>query len=167
MKEVRRLLEEYKHMNLVYHGWVDKQTLANAWITSDIWFYPCTFMETFCLTALEAATTRTFAITNDLAALQNTVGDRGAVIKGDASTEEWQSKALEILFYYMDERNSLEKQALIEKNYKWAHELTWKNQADKLLSNYIKKYEVVNIQTVEKTINIESYDDNNIQNRLI
>ena len=133
MKEVRRLLEEYKHKNIVYHGWVDKQTLANAWISSDIWFYPCTFMETFCLTALEAATTRTFAITNDLAALQNTVGNRGAIIKGDASTKEWQEKSLETLFYYMDEKNLMEKQSLIKTNYEWARELTWKNRANELL----------------------------------
>ena len=62
---------------IYYHGWFDKQTLADAWLSADIWFYPCIFMETFCLTALEAATTRTFAVTNDLAALQNTFGDRG------------------------------------------------------------------------------------------
>jgi tetratricopeptide (TPR) repeat protein len=137
MREIKKLLFEYKHMNINYHGWVNKQTLADAWLSADIWFYPCIFMETFCLTALEAATTKTFAITNDLAALQNTVGDRGSVIKGDASTKEWQDKALQTLFYYMDERNSIEKEYLIEKNYQWASKLTWKNQAQKLLSNYI------------------------------
>ena len=94
-------------------------------------------METFCLTALEAATTRTFAITNDLAALQNTVGNRGAIIKGDASTKEWQEKSLETLFYYMDEKNLMEKQELIETNYEWACELTWKNRANELLQNVL------------------------------
>jgi predicted O-methyltransferase YrrM len=176
MKEVRKLLAEYKHMNINYCGWVDKQKLANAWITADFWFYPCIFMETFCLTALEAAITKTFVVSNDLAALQNTVGNRGAVIEGDASTKEWQTKALETLFYYMDEKNSSEKQALIEKNYEWARKLTWKNQADKLLSNYIKKYDAVNIQPLSSkenkdkynnVINSEVSDDNNIQIRLI
>ncbi len=37
--------------------------LEDAWKTADIWFYPCTFMETFCLTALEAAKSKTFVIT--------------------------------------------------------------------------------------------------------
>jgi hypothetical protein len=37
----------------------------------------------------------------------------------------------------MDERNSIEKEYLIEKNDQWASKLTWKNQAQKLLSNYI------------------------------
>ena len=170
MREVRHLLLQQKYMNINYHGWVDKQTLADSWITADFWFYPCIFMETFCLTALEAAITKTFVISNDLAALQNTVGHRGAVIKGDASTKEWQSKALETLFYYMDERNSREKQELIQKNYEWAYGLTWKNQAQKLLSNYIKKYDVVNIQSLinnQINPNVESSQDDNIQIRFI
>ena len=137
MKEVRLLLVKYKHMNLFYHGWVDKQTLANAWLSTDIWFYPCTFMETFCLTALEAATTKTLSVTNDLAALQNTVADRGVVIKGDPMTPEWKESALQQLFYYMDLQNNSHKQELIHKNYEWAKELTWKNQANRLLTQYI------------------------------
>ena len=147
MIEVRKLLEMHKDMNIYYHGWVDKQTLAEAWLSADFWFYPCIFMETFCLTALEAASSKTFAITNNLAALQNTVGDRGAIIKGDATTKEWQNKSLETLFYYMDERNSKEKHQFIEKNYRWSCELTWKNQANLLLNNYItnEKYNTNNI----------------------
>ena len=66
MNNIRQLLYGYgadtNGMNIYYHGWVDKKTLANAWITADIWFYPCTFMETFCLTALEAAATKTLVI---------------------------------------------------------------------------------------------------------
>ena len=137
MREVRKLLFECKQMNLFYHGWVDKQTLANAWLSADIWFYPCIFMETFCLTALEAAMTKTLAITNDLAALQNTVGDRGVVIKGDAMSPQWQSQALQQLFYHMDLQNHSKKQELIHKNYEWATNLTWKNQAQQLLTHYI------------------------------
>lgn len=172
MKEVRRLLHEYKDKNIFNYGWVDKQTLANAWITTDFWFYPCIFMETFCLTALEAAITKTFVVTNDLAALQNTVGDRGAVIRGDPYTKEWQAKALETLFYYMDKKNSTEKQALIQKNYEWARDLTWKNQANKLLSDYIKKYDHVNINSKHQ-INSKSeivkniIDSDNIQIHIV
>lgn len=138
MKDIRLLLVQSKSMNVFYHGWVDKQTLANAWITSDIWFYSCTFMETFCLTALEAATTKTLAITNDLAALQNTVSNRGVIINGDPMNPQWQSHALQTLFYYMDPSHQPQKQQLIDSNYNWAKNLTWKNQAQLLLSTYIQ-----------------------------
>jgi hypothetical protein len=135
MQDIRDLLETYdvsnNGYNIFYHGWVDKKTLADAWSTAEYWLYPCTFMETFCLTALEAAITKTFAITNDLAALQNTLGDRGLVIKGDASTEEWQINALDQLFKIMEEPDR--KQMLIQRNYEWASQLSWENQAHKLV----------------------------------
>ena len=141
MKTIKKLMDDYKvkehNMNIYYHGWVDKKTLANAWLTSDIWFYPCTFMETFCLTALEAALTKTLVITNDLAALQNTVGQRGIIIKGDPKNDEWQEIALKKIKYYIDPSNEKVKNKFIERNFLWASQLSWENQANKLLNEYI------------------------------
>jgi tetratricopeptide (TPR) repeat protein len=141
MQQIRDLLNQYKlkqsGLGIHYHGWVKKTVLENAWKTADIWFYPCTFMETFCLTALEAAKSRTFVITNDLAALQNTVGNRGCIIKGDPTTEEWQESALKQVFFYIDENNKKLKEEFIEKNYEWSTKLSWKEQSQKLLNEYI------------------------------
>lgn len=139
MLTIQKLLNEYKDdgLGIYYHGWVTKKELAEAWITSDIWFYPCTFMETFCLTALEAASSKTFCITNNLAALQNTVADRGVIINGNPLTEEWQEEALNKLFSFMDDSNILNKQKLIEMNYEWAKSLSWETQASQFLTNYI------------------------------
>ena len=148
MQQIRELFKEYRveenNMNIYYHGWVNKRVLADAWLSADIWFYPCTFMETFCLTALEAATTRTLAITNNLAALQNSVGHRGVVIKGDSTEAEWQEKAMEKIKKYLDPANVHLKNELIEKNYEWASTLSWESRAKQLLNDYIipiSKYE--------------------------
>lgn len=145
MMAIKRMLLEMKDQNIYYYGWVNKEALAEGWNTADFWFYPCTFAETFCLTALEAAMSRTFVVTNDLAALQNTVGDRGLVIPGDPNLTEWMEQALEKLKPYLtyDLLITQEKNRLIEKNYEWASKLSWKNQADKLLSEYLlkEKYE--------------------------
>lgn len=138
MQQIRDLLTimSDSKFGIYYHGWVSKQELAEAWLTSDIWFYPCTFMETFCLTALEAASSKTFVVTNDLAALQNTTGNRGCIIKGDPTTSEWQQEALDKLFFYMTINND-DKQRLINQNFSWASNLSWENQANKLLETYI------------------------------
>jgi hypothetical protein len=134
--EIKLLIEQYdSKYNIHNHGWVDKKTLANSWITSEYWLYPCTFQETFCLTALEAALTKTLAITNNLAALQNTVGDRGIIIEGDAETNDWQNKALQEVFNIME--NPSKKEKLINKNYNWAINLSWENQANKLLNQHL------------------------------
>jgi predicted O-methyltransferase YrrM len=156
MVEIRRLLEINKEMNIHYHGWVSKKTLAQAWLASDIWFYPCIFMETFCLTALEAALTKTLVFTNDLAALQNTVGDRGIIIPGDPMKKEWQDVALDKLRLYFSSQKKAKKvkkavdavdtvdtaqvaqyDAYREINYKWASAMSWENRATKLIDEHI------------------------------
>jgi hypothetical protein len=141
MEKIRQLFIEYgvkqNKMNIYYHGWVNKQVLAESWLTADIWFYPCTFAETFCLTALEAALTKTLVITNNLAALQNTVSHRGVVIKGEATETEWQEKALMKIKKYLDPANKSLKNELTEINYEWASTLSWESQAKKLLDEHI------------------------------
>jgi hypothetical protein len=138
MDEIKSLLFLYdrEYINVHYHGWVDKKTLAEAWRNADVWFYPCTFQETFCLTALEAALTKTLVITNDLAALQNTVGNRGIIIKGDPMNDLWQNVAIQKIQKYVNQQNILTSE-LIEKNYEWASSLSWESQALKLLNQYI------------------------------
>jgi len=132
MKEVKQLLAEVQ--GVVYNGWVPKGTLAKAWETSEYWLYPCKFEETFCLTALEAAASKTLAVTNNLAALEDTVGDRGVITHGNPLEESWQDECLSKLFGYMDgiESEAHSKNILVEKNYSWSKTLTWDGQARKL-----------------------------------
>jgi len=97
MQQIRDLLNKYREKpngyGIYYHGWVKKSVLEESWKTSDIWFYPCTFMETFCL--------------------------------------------LEQVYFYMDEKNKELKEQFINTNYQWAINLSWKEQANKLLEKYI------------------------------
>lgn len=141
MIEIKNILELYKNLyptSVFNHGWVDKSTLADFWKKSAVWFYPCKFQETFCLTALEAALTKTLAIANDLAALQDTIGDRGIIIPGDATTDEWQNAAFEKICEVLDNLDTKkELKKLIERNYQWALKHSWKNRASYLLNNFI------------------------------
>ena len=105
MKVLKGLLNrmlEIPELNVKYWGFVNKQILADAWSSSDIWFYPCTFLETFCHTALEAAISKTFVITRSFAGLSDTVGDRGAYVESnnlrDPYLREWQENNINILF---------------------------------------------------------------------
>lgn len=149
---VKQKLLELKNgkYGVTYCGWVTKTALADAWKQTEYWFYPCTFKETFCLTALEAAISKTVVITNDLAALQNTVGDRGLIIPGDASTVEWQTTAIKKLLELMGGRGgggeAVEnaKEKYIQRNYEWASKLSWKNQAMQLLDYFTMRKSVKN-----------------------
>jgi glycosyltransferase involved in cell wall biosynthesis len=132
MNVIRVLLNQ---KGVVYHGWVSKPELSRAWETASVWLYPCTFRETFCLTALEAAKSKTLVVTNNLAALENTVADRGIVVKGDVNTKEWQSAALRALF----ETSDKEKKQLVEKNYEWACTHGWDARAREFSEMYLKE----------------------------
>ena len=148
MKLVKDLLytmmKERKY-NIYYMGWTSKEKLAQSWKTADVWFYPCIFRETFCLTALEAAISKTLVVTNNLAALQNTVGDRGVVVhcKDYFITDEWINESLEKLFDVLNNREKRE--FFVNKNYEWAKNMTWENRANELM-NMLKVYENQNIE---------------------
>jgi hypothetical protein len=156
MKLVKELLYNMikeKKYNIYYMGWTSKEKLAQSWKTADVWFYPCIFNETFCLTALEAAISKTLVVTNNLAALQNTVGDRGIVspIEGDFFTDKWINEILNKMFYVLDNREKRE--FFVNKNYEWARNMTWENRANDLI-DILKVYEKDN-KIKYKNVDIE------------
>lgn len=162
IQEIRNLIliNNEKAHSVFYKGWTSKKELAKTWYSADIWFYPCTFLETFCLTAVEAAISKTLVITNDLAALNETVGDRGVIIKGDPYTSEWKDQALEKLFSLDIET----KKQLIEKNYIWAKNKDWKNRASELLKIVLNQEDEIvfmeerkkQVETVKRSLNLNS-----------
>ena len=124
MTQISGLIDSLKNKNVFYYGWVSKATLADSWKTADVWFYPCVFEETFCLTAFEAAASKTLAIATDLAGLKTTVGNRGVLLPMDCTNVI--TRIFEIL------NNPAEKKALIDANYSWIKSHSWKIQALKM-----------------------------------
>jgi glycosyltransferase involved in cell wall biosynthesis/predicted O-methyltransferase YrrM len=147
MDEIRKILNSGMLEGVTIHGWVSKKDLAEAWSRADIWLYPCIFKETFCLTALEAAASKTLAIGVPLAALTETIGDRGILIDGDPLTNEWQDKALKEILDIVSNPNR--KMELIEKNYRWAQNMSWKQRGEEFISKYLDMDELDKINTFE------------------
>lgn len=136
MKLVKELFYDMIHQqkyNIYYMGWTSKEKLAQSWKTADVWLYPCIFKETFCLTSLEAAISKTLVVTNNLAGLQNTVNDRGLIISYTESfTNEWCEDTLSKLFEVLDNREK--RDFYVNKNYEWAKNMTWENKATELIN---------------------------------
>jgi predicted O-methyltransferase YrrM len=135
MNEIRKILGGGQLDGVTMHGWVSKADLAAAWQRAEIWLYPCIFQETFCLTALEAAATKTLAIGTPLAALGETIGDRGILIDGNPMTVDWQSKALKDILDVLGDSERREK--LIEQNYEWACKMSWKARGEEFARLYL------------------------------
>jgi predicted O-methyltransferase YrrM len=144
MEEIRQILSSGGLEGVVVHGWVSKAELAAAWSRADIWLYPCIFQETFCLTALEGAATKTLAIGPPLAALGETIGDRGVLVEGNPLTADWQARALKELLSVLGD--SERRTALIERNYEWACEMSWRARGEEFARLYLG---------VETTVNTE------------
>jgi tetratricopeptide (TPR) repeat protein/cephalosporin hydroxylase len=141
MNQIRNIINSGVLRDVEIVGWVSKKELAEAWSKAEFWVYPCIFEETFCLTALEAAATKTFAISTPLAALQETVGERGILIPGNPLDNEWQEKVVYEIVNIMS--NNTKREELINKNYEWAMSHSWKSRGEEFVKKYIN-YENIN-----------------------
>lgn len=130
--KIEVLIQEQKQ-HVTNHGWVNGEILREYWKKAHVWFYPCTFEETCCLTAYEAAASKTLVITNNLAALEESVADRGVIITGNPLETEWQISALNNLFNVLD---NYKESYYIDKNYDWVKNKSYMFVVD----NFVKKY---------------------------
>lgn len=136
MKMIKSLIFDLKNSGVFYKGWTSKKELASTWHTASVWFYPTTFLETFCLTALEAAISKTLAVSFPIGSLVETIGDRGVLINKNITTTDGQNESLDELFSILENQNR--KNELIQKNYEWALQKSWKQRADALEKLLVK-----------------------------
>lgn len=93
-----------------YHGNVQQDELARHFRESEVWLYPANFIETFCITALEALASKTYPVVRRIGALRDTVGPWAAkgmatMIDQDAETE------LEVLHWASEVVHAIDTQA--------------------------------------------------------
>ena len=101
-----------KENNLKGVFYEDKSKLVNNWLSSDIWLYPCTSIETSYTLLMKSAISKTLAITSNYGVLKES---NGIVVDGNPNTNEWKERALEKLFNIIE--NIDEKNRLIKINY--------------------------------------------------
>lgn len=95
IEAMQRHLKDLEPHGVTYHGRVNQSELADAFLASGVWTYPTWFSETSCITAMEAQAAGLAIVTSPVAALRETVGDRGAMIEGDWLSEAYQDAFVE------------------------------------------------------------------------
>ena len=70
-----------------FHGNIQQDKLAEFFMESEVWLYPASFIETFCITALEAMASKCYPIATRIGALQNTVGQFAEIGMADLFDE--------------------------------------------------------------------------------
>jgi tetratricopeptide (TPR) repeat protein len=132
MVEIDRMILAYKN-TVTNHGWVNGETLRGFWVKAHVWFYPCTFEETCCLTAWEAAASKTLVVSNNLAALKTSIGNRGVIVEGNACEEWWQDQALERMFEVLDNETENE---YTDRNFEWVKTKNFET----VVGDFVRKY---------------------------
>lgn len=69
------------------HGKRPQQEVAAAYLRAKVWPYLTAFLETSCITAMEAMAAGAVPVCSDLAALRETVGSRGILIKNEGDDQ--------------------------------------------------------------------------------
>jgi glycosyltransferase involved in cell wall biosynthesis len=139
INSIKEMLEQ-QALTVTNYGWVKKPILIQHWLSSDMWLYPCDFAETSCITALEAAASRTIPICTNLAALNENVGEHGILMPGDPSTEGWKRLALNEIELLVEDRTRMDK--MRNESYDWiSREKTYQqvaSQWDSMFKQYLE-----------------------------
>jgi FkbM family methyltransferase len=132
-KKIEEMIAKYS--NVRHLGKLNKKDLYTLMAKSEYWFYPNTYPETSCITAMEMIMSEVICIYYPLAGLVDTIGDYGLAIDP--------SKINEIDFVYslvQDENKEI--RANMKKNGKvYGETCSWKNRSlewNKLIANSVK-----------------------------
>jgi glycosyltransferase involved in cell wall biosynthesis len=118
--------------------------LAEEFLSSGVWAYSTWFGETSCVTAMEAQAAGLRTVTSPIAALNETVGDRGVMIDGDWLSEGYQSKFVDSVVRAMTDPENGDRQKFqqyAKENFSW----------DSLAVDWIKMFSDV-IQEVQTNV---------------
>lgn len=107
--------------SIIRHDRVSQEVLAIEIMKSDIWLYPTEFTETYCITALEMQLGKVLCITNNLAGLTHTVGNRGILVDYKNDNNIYVDIIQKIA------NNEIKREDYIDKAYSWAIKQDWSN----------------------------------------
>ena len=128
MNIVRGVYESMKEgWGIEYKGWVSKKELYESWSEAEVWFYPTTFLETYCLTALEAGVSETLIVTMKIGSLCEVVSDRGVLLDKNVTTVEGREEIIKELVNVLCDEDR--KRQYIERNAKYSRMLTWEERS--------------------------------------
>lgn len=116
---------------VIYRGYTEQYELAAEYMSSKLWLYPCSWLETFCITAIEAQAAGTPAVVSDWGCLRERVGNAGIVVPGTYKDVKHIASFIEATKLLLT--NEEEWQKYSDAGKRQAQEYTWDNSAATLL----------------------------------
>jgi len=124
-QEILDEMEKYDYIH--YGGKLDHKKIPDEFESSEIWFYPTNFTESYCMSSVEAQMAKCVCVATDMAALTESIGDRGVLIKEPIWSEEYKEKSINEIIKILNDEELKNKYQ--EAGYQWAKEQTWENRA--------------------------------------
>jgi glycosyltransferase involved in cell wall biosynthesis len=115
MDLINRLKQQIKDLEgqgVVYHDRVTQEKLAEEFLSAGAWIYPTWFSETSCITGMEVQAAGLRPITSSIAALNETIADRGVRIDGDWTTPEYKKKFVDSVVAALQKEDNSDRVAL-------------------------------------------------------
>ena len=113
------------------HGFKKNEDLIGEFQSSNIWLYPTDFIETYCISALEAQMAGCLCITSPKGSLSEIVGNRGVLIEGEYGEESYISNVLSTVRVHLNSDLYSNK---IKRAKEWASNQNWKSISEKWIS---------------------------------
>lgn len=88
-------------------GAVKRPQLVEEELKAELFVYPCSFDEQFCISASEAQVAGAYPITSNFGALLTT--NMGTVINGSPKTSEWRDKFIQVVVETLKDRQELKR----------------------------------------------------------
>ena len=118
----KMLIEErIKQPGIVWRGRVSQGQLAKECMAAQLWLYPTSFVETFCIGALEAMVGGALVVTSNHGNLPNVVGNAGLLLRGHPANHLYRRAVAGYTIQMMQEPDEAKRQ----QGYAQAAKYTW------------------------------------------
>jgi hypothetical protein len=119
----KHLVNKYSCDYIKFYGRVSNEVIIEEFKKASVWFYPTHFVETFCISSLEAQLNECLCIATNIGALTTTVGDRGILFNTDTLVNK--KECVNLVINTLKQDNT----ALIKKAKIYAEQQTWYNKS--------------------------------------
>lgn len=139
------------------HGRINQEELAKEMAKCSVWTYPTSFMETFCITAIEMQMSGVIPVTSALAALNETVAPHYIKVEGWPQNSAYQGQWLNLLAAIIEQPEWAEWARIEAKEY--ASQFSWEYAYSKWndLIMDTGKFENNTINIPDNSANVELY----------
>lgn len=135
IERLKKQIAEMAPLGVVFHDRVNQEDLANEFLSAGAWIFPTWFTETSCIGAMEAQAAGLQIVTSNLAALKETVGDRGVLLDGEWTSPEYKEAFIAAVVAAMKEpRDRLPLMQYAKNNMSWETlAVEWQEMFDELI----------------------------------